>query len=118
MAGLRTVIEGLSQRPGVAAVALVSDDGLVIDRAMGDGHSDPDEVAALSATLAQHATHLGDASGRGSFHAGVFEYANGMVVLSQAGPANFVVIVVDPDHNVGALLYHLREDESALAALL
>lgn len=118
MAGLRTVIEGLSQRPGVAAVALVSDDGLVIDRAMGDGRSDPDEVAALSATLAQHATHLGDASRRGSFHAGVFEYTNGMVVLSQAGPANFVVIVVDPDHNIGSLLYHLREDEPALAALL
>jgi predicted regulator of Ras-like GTPase activity (Roadblock/LC7/MglB family) len=41
-----------------------------------------------------------------------------MVVLSQAGPTNFVVIVVDPNHNVGALLYHLREDEPALAALL
>ena len=91
-------------------MALVSDDGLVIDRAMGDGHGDPDEVAALSATLAQHATHLGNAAGRGSFHAGVFEYANGMVVLSQAGPTNYVVIVVDPNHNVGALLYHLREE--------
>ncbi len=118
MAGLRSMIEGLSQRPGVAAVALVSDDGLVIDRVMGNGHSDADEVAALSATLARHATSLGDAAGRGRFHAGVFEYANGMVVLSQAGAANFVVIVVDSNHNVGALLYDLRKNEPALAALL
>ena len=48
----------------------------------------------------------------------MFEYANGMVVVSQAGPANFVVIIVDPNHNIGALLFHLREDEPALAALL
>ena len=118
MAGLHTVIEDLSQRPGVAAVALVSDDGLVIDRAMGSGHGDADEVAALSATLARHATTLGDAAGRGNFHAGVFEYADGMVVLSQAGATNFVVIIVDSNHNVGALLYDLRKHEPALAALL
>lgn len=118
MAGLRTMIEGLSQRPGIAAVALVSDDGLVIDRAMGSGQGDPDEVAALSATLARHAALLGDAAGRGAFHAGVFEYADGMVVLSQAGTGNYVVIVVDANHNVGALLYDLRQHEPALAALL
>lgn len=118
MADLKNVIEGLRQRPGVVAVALVSNDGLVIDQAIGAGTSDPDEVAALSATLAQHATLLGTAAHRGTFHAGVFEYAGGMVVLSQAGAANYVVMVVDPDHNVGTLLYDLRRHEPALAALL
>lgn len=118
MAGLRSVIDDLSRRPGVAAVALVSDEGLVIDRAMESSYGDPDEIAALSATLAGHATRLGDASGRREFHAGVFEYAEGMVVLSRAGAGNFVVIVVDSNHNVGALLYDLREQEPALAALL
>ena len=118
MPGLRNVIEGLSQRPGVVAVALVSSDGLVIDRVMVGENGDPDEVAALSATLAQQATSLGAASARGAFHAGVFEYANGMVVVSQAGVGNFMVVLVDPGHNVGALLYDLRQHEPALAALL
>lgn len=118
MAGLRNVIEGLSQRPGVVAVALVSSDGLVIDRAMAGQGGDPDEVAALSATLAQQAATLGSASDRGAFQAGVFEYANGMVVVSQAGVGNYLVVLVDPGHNVGALLYDLRQHEPALAALL
>lgn len=118
MAGLKTFIEGLSQRPGVVAVALVSDDGLVIDQVIGAGTSDPEEVAALSATLAQHATTLGRAARRGTFQAGVFEYQNGMVVLSQAGAGNYLVIVVDPGHNVGTLLFDLRRNEPALAALL
>lgn len=118
MAGLRTVMEGLSQRPGVVAVSLVSDDGLVIDRAIGSGQGDPDEVAALSATLAQHAVRLGNAAGRGIFHAGVFEFDHGMVVVSQAGADNFVVILVDPNHNIGDLLFDLRQHQPALAALL
>ena len=60
MAGLRDVLDGLSQRSGVVAVVLVSADGLVIDQSVG-GTSDPDEVAALAATLVQHATRLGSA---------------------------------------------------------
>ncbi len=117
MAGLHDVIGGLAQRSGVAAVALVSADGLVIDQAM-PGASDPDEVAALSATLVQHATRLGNAGERGVFQAGMLEYDRGMIVLSQAGDGGFLVLLVEQDHNVGALLFDLRQHEPAIAALL
>ncbi|MEE8060785.1 MAG: roadblock/LC7 domain-containing protein [Gemmatimonadales bacterium] len=117
MAGLRDVIDGLAQRSGVAAVALVSADGLVIDQAMS-GAGDPDEVAALSATLVQHAAHLGIAGERGVFQAGVLEYDHGMIVLSQAGDDGFLVLLVEENHNVGALLFDLRRHEPAIAALL
>jgi predicted regulator of Ras-like GTPase activity (Roadblock/LC7/MglB family) len=117
MAGLRDVIDGLARRSGVAAVVLVSADGLVIDQAMTDA-GDPDEVAALSATLVQHAAQLGSAGGRGAFQAGVLEYGRGMIVLSQAGDGTFMVLLVEADHNVGALLFDLRRHEPAIAALL
>jgi predicted regulator of Ras-like GTPase activity (Roadblock/LC7/MglB family) len=117
MAGLRDVLDGLAQRPGVVAVVLVSADGLVIDQSMG-GTSDPDEVAALGATLVQHATRLGSAGTCGEFQAGVLEYDHGMIVLSQAGDSGFLVLLVEEDYNVGALLFDLRRNEPVIAALL
>ena len=118
MAGLRSAIEGVAHQPGVIAVALVSSDGLVVDRVVPGTVTDPEEVAALSATLAAHAASLGLSAGRGSFQTGVMEYQHGMVVVSRAGDENYLVVLVDPGHNIGELLYDLRQHEPALAALL
>jgi len=118
MAGLRNAIEGVAHRPGVVAVALVSSDGLVIDRVVPGAVNDPDEVAALSATLAAQAASLGLSAGRGAFQTGVMEYQHGMVIVSRAGTESFLVVLVDPGHNIGELLYDLRRHEPALAALL
>jgi predicted regulator of Ras-like GTPase activity (Roadblock/LC7/MglB family) len=118
MAGLRNLIEGVAHRPGVIAVALVSTDGLVIDRVVTGSLDDHEEVAALSATVAAQAASLGLSAGRGSFQTGVMEYQHGMVIVSRAGDEGFLVVLVDPEHNVGELLYHLRQHEPALAALL
>ncbi len=41
-----------------------------------------------------------------------------MIVLSQAGDDGFLVLLVEENHNVGALLFDLRRHEPAIAALL
>lgn len=118
MTELRDVVEGLARRAGVTAVSLVSADGLVIDRCGDDELADADEIAALSATLARQAISFGSASTRGDFRAGVLEYAGGMAVLSRAGKDGFLVILTEPGHNVGPLLFDLQHNAPALAALL
>lgn len=120
MSGLADVVHGLSRRDGVQAVIVASSDGLLIDHAAGAaaGGTDPDALAALTATLSQHATRLGTAAERGELATAVFEFERGWAIVALAGQGSWLLLLVDPQTNLGPLLYDLRRHRSALAALL
>lgn len=117
MPGLADVIRGLSSREGVQAAVLLSADGLAIEHA-GAEPIEPEAVAALGATLAQHATRLGQGTGRGDLVTGVLELALGTVVLARVGGGDWLALLADPDADIGSLLYDLRHHRAALTALL
>ena len=114
---LGEVVQSLAARDGVEAVLLLSGDGLPIEHSARAGF-DSEAVAALAATLAQHAARLGQGAARGELVTGVLEYGGGLLVLARAGAADWLAVLADPDADIGPLLYDLRQHRSALAPLL
>ncbi len=117
MATIRDVVRTLGQHDGVETVVVLGRDGLTIDSFAQNG-SDADGVAALVPSLIAAAAKLGVAGTRGDFNAGVMEYGNGFVVVSNVTPEALIAIVVRSDTNVGGLLYELRQYRAAIADLL
>ena len=117
MTGLSGVVRGLAARAGVEAVLLASGDGLPIDHAASVAF-EPDTVAALAATLAQHAARLGAGAGRGEFAMAVLEFAGGVVVLGRLRTGDWLAILASADADIGPLLRDVREHGPALVALL
>jgi predicted regulator of Ras-like GTPase activity (Roadblock/LC7/MglB family) len=117
MTGLSDVVRGLAARDGVEAVLLASSDGLPIDHAASVDF-EPETVAALAATLAQHAARLGAGAGRGEFAAAVLEFAGGVLVLGRLHTGDWLALLASADADIGPLLHDVREHGPALAALL
>jgi predicted regulator of Ras-like GTPase activity (Roadblock/LC7/MglB family) len=117
MTGLAEVLRGLAARDGVQGALLLSGEGLPIEYA-GDGAFEPETVAALAATLAQHAARLGEGAARGELTCAVLDYARGPVVLARAGASDWLALLARPDGDIGPLLYDVRQHGPALAVLL
>lgn len=117
MTGLSDVVRSLAARDGVEAVLLASADGLPIDHAASTAF-EPETVAALGATLAQHAARLGTGAGRGELLTMVLEYESGVVILGRLGSGDWLAILAAAAADIGPLLHDLREHGPALAALL
>ena len=114
---LGEVVQSLAARDGVEAVLLLSGDGLPIEHSARTGF-DSETVAALAATLAQHAARLGQGAGCGDLVTGVLEFAGGLLVLARAGTADWLAVLANPEADIGPLLYDLRQHRSALVPLL
>jgi predicted regulator of Ras-like GTPase activity (Roadblock/LC7/MglB family) len=115
--GLADVVRALAARDGVEAVVLASSDGLAIDHAAAIA-LDPETVAALASTLAQHVARLGEGAGRGESLAAVLEYSNGVIVLGKLSSGDWLAILADAEADIGPLLHDVRQHGPALAALL
>jgi predicted regulator of Ras-like GTPase activity (Roadblock/LC7/MglB family) len=117
MIELGEVVQSLAAREGVDAVLLLSGDGLPIEHAARSGF-DAETVAALAATLAQHAVRLGEGAARGELSTAVLDYADGLLVLARAGTGDWLAVLATPAADIGPLLFDLRQHRSALATLL
>lgn len=115
--GLSDVVRGLAARNGVEAVLLASADGLPIDHAAAMAF-EPETVAALSATVAQHAARLAAGADRGEIARMVLECSGGVIVLGRLRTGEWLAILASADADIGPLLRDLREHGPALAALL
>jgi predicted regulator of Ras-like GTPase activity (Roadblock/LC7/MglB family) len=117
MIELGEVVQSLAARDGVQAVLLLSGEGLPIEHAARIGF-DSETVAALAATLAQHAERLGQSGHLGELGTAVLDYADGLLVLARAGTGEWLAVLATPDADIGPLLFDLRQHRSALATLL
>ena len=79
---------------------------------------EPETVAALAATLAQHAGRLGEGTSRGELRPAVLEFARGPLVLARAGGGDWLAMLARPERDIGPVLYDLRQHGPALAGLL
>jgi len=114
--GLGEAVRGFADRADVAAVVLLSGDGLPIQTA-GRRPVDAESAAALAATFTRHAGALTDATGLGGFETAVLETDRGLAVVTRVGTDWLVVLPAD-NADAGALLYDLRCHRAALLPLL
>jgi predicted regulator of Ras-like GTPase activity (Roadblock/LC7/MglB family) len=117
MPSLGEVVRDLAGRNGVEGVVVLSGDGLPIEQA-ARGPFDAESLAALTATMVQYATRLGEGAARGTLRTAVLEYERGLLVVAQLGTGDCLAILAAPDADVGPLLYDLRQHRPALSALL
>jgi predicted regulator of Ras-like GTPase activity (Roadblock/LC7/MglB family) len=117
MASIRDVVKVLRNREGVDAVIVLGRDGLPIDSRTSDA-LDSENVAALVTPIVESCTRLGEASGRGDFGFGVVEFDHGLAVIGELTSDTLLAILVQPEVNIGQLLFELRRHRAAIAQLL
>jgi len=84
----------LVDRPDVAAVVVVSDDGLVVESHLPDRH-DAEELAALATSAGRAVTALGQAARSGPFVQAAMEYGDGTLILQRL-PSSATLLVLSP----------------------
>jgi len=114
---LRSLVDGLAARPDVTGVAVISGEGLVIDQALGPG-ADPEAVAALATTLLRHGNELGMAASQGPLGTAILEFGTGPVIVSSLADGAALVLLARGDHDLGELLYLVRQHRATIADLL
>lgn len=117
MPSIRDVVRALAHREGVDAVIVLGRDGLTIDAVTRDG-LDSEGLAALVPSVVAACARLGQAASRGEFGLTAVEYAGGLVVIAAVTAEALLAVFVQPDVNVGPLLYELHRHRSAIASLL
>ena len=117
MPSIRDVVQALGRREGVDAVIVLGRDGLTIDAHVRDG-LDADGLSALIPSVAAACTRLGSAAARGDFTTGVAEFGKGLTIISVLTPEVILAIFVQPNVNVGAMLYEIKRHRTAIAGLL
>jgi predicted regulator of Ras-like GTPase activity (Roadblock/LC7/MglB family) len=116
MADLAGLVRQFAERDGVTGALIVSPDGLPIDHA--GVVSDAEALAALTITLARPAARLGESASSGGLFRAVFEYDAGYALLTAVRGGHWLLVLARREADIGTLLFDLRRDGPALAALL
>jgi predicted regulator of Ras-like GTPase activity (Roadblock/LC7/MglB family) len=117
MPTIRDVVQALARRQGVKAVIVLGRDGLPIDSHAHNG-LDSDGLAAVVPALVAACGSIGSAASCGAFDSGVVEFEGGMAMVTSVTADALLAIVVDPQTNIGPLLYEIRKHRPAIAKLL
>ena len=117
MPSIRDVVQALSKRQGVDSVLVMGRDGLPIDSVCRDG-VDAEAVAALVPALVVWCDKVGSAGSRGTSRTQVIECDEGFIIISVITTDAILALFVQPNTNVGSLLFELRRYQAAIAGLL
>ena len=117
MPTIRDVVQALARRRGVKACIVLGRDGLPIDSAGPDG-LDADGLAAVVPALVSACAGVGSAGGCGAFDTGVVEYEGGLALVTTVTADALLALIIDPNTNIGSLLFEIRRHRPAIAKLL
>ena len=117
MQPLRTILTALAERPDVSGAIVVSDEGLIVESVLANGH-DPEAIAALAATAIRGLANLGGAVGSGPAHQVAVDGANGAFILQRLPSGATLLVLAAPAGDLGALLYDIRRHAPALVSLV
>lgn len=109
------VLEGVTRIPGVRAAMVVSaEDGLVVGEASMAG-LDSSAIAALSSSLFSRLGEMASAAGHPAPRSAHLDASRGSLLVAPAGQDLLLVVVAEPDANVGLLRLALRAATERLA---
>lgn len=117
MATIRDLVGAIRKRDGVDAVIVLGRDGLVIDSQTGDGYT-ADDVAAHVPSVLTAADELGGTAALGTLATAVLEYPRGLAIISVLSSDALLLVLAQPNPNLGQLLFELRRNREHIAALV
>jgi hypothetical protein len=101
----------------VDAAVVLGRDGLLIDSQTVTNLA-PDDVAAHVPAIIASADEFGAAAGRGNMTTAVLEYANGLAIVSVLSTDAVLLVLLQPNANIGQLLFELRRNREHIASLV
>lgn len=117
MASIRDLVAALRQREGVEAAIVLGRDGLLIDSQVIPGLN-AEDLAARIPPIITPSDDLGAAVARGELVTAILEHQHGIVIMSVLSAEAVLVVLVQPNANIGQLLYELRRNREHIAALV
>ncbi|MBI1808663.1 MAG: roadblock/LC7 domain-containing protein [Gemmatimonadetes bacterium] len=117
MPTIRDLVAALRQRDGVEAAVVLGRDGLLIDSQAVPG-LDAEHVAAHVPSILQFADDFAAAAQRGALQTAVLELDQSIAVVSCLSADAVLLVLVQPNANLGQLLYELRRNRANIAALV
>jgi predicted regulator of Ras-like GTPase activity (Roadblock/LC7/MglB family) len=117
MQPLRSVLLALADRPEVAGVAVVSDEGLMVESAL-PADLDPDAVAAHAVSVVRYLASLSGAVALGAPRQVVVEGTLGALVLHRLPGGATLLVLAAPGDDLGVLLNDLRRHATVLDQLV
>jgi predicted regulator of Ras-like GTPase activity (Roadblock/LC7/MglB family) len=117
MPTIRDLVAAIRQRDGVEAAVVLGRDGLLIDSQVVSG-VDAEHVAAHIPSIIQFADEFGAAAQRGALQTAVLELEHSVAVVSCLSADAVLLVLVQPNTNLGQLLYELRRNRANIAALV
>src|SRR4029453_4469455 len=104
MPTIRELVAAIRHRDGVEAAVVLGRDGLLID-GQAVPNLDAEGLAAHAPSIITPADEFVAGSQRGELITGVFEHPQGLVVVSVLSPDAILLVLVQPQANVGQLLF-------------
>jgi uncharacterized protein len=117
MPTIRDLVAAIRQRDGVDAAVVLGRDGLLID-SQTVANLSPEDVAAHVPAIIAAAEEFGAAAGRGAMTTAVLEHPNGLAIISVLSGDAVLLVLLQPNANIGQLLFELRRNREHIASLV
>ena len=108
---------GWASRGTIRGAAIVSEDGLLVHDALPAG-SDREAVAALVLPLVEHSRQLSHAAGRGGVETVVLDLEGGPAIVTPVDHRHTLIVLAEPERDIGPLLFEIRTERTALAGAI
>lgn len=117
MQTIREFTGALRLRPGVEAVLVSGNDGLLIEGTT-DASLDQQDLAARIPSLLAEAVAVGGASRLGESITVIVEYERGYAIVGSVGNDAVLTVLTTKQADLGAILYHIRSQRSHIGSLV
>ncbi|MBI5509662.1 MAG: roadblock/LC7 domain-containing protein [Deltaproteobacteria bacterium] len=118
MAGLKPILNEFMIVEGVKASLVIGRDGFVIESANASGGVDNDAIAAAISSGIGSSEVIGRELKVGKLDQGMYEYKEGMLIISLLGPDAILAVVADQRCNLGNIRYQVKKRINDLTAAL
>ena len=105
---LRSELFTLSKVPGWISAAVTRRDGLVIEHTFGTAH-EATVLCAMAAAVVGSARSTGDHLGQGPFTYSIIQYADGVLLVMEAGPEAILTCLLQTHANLGLALLKVAQ---------
>ncbi|MDR3090552.1 MAG: response regulator [Desulfobulbaceae bacterium] len=95
---------------GVRLACLVGRDGFLLASQPPDDRSQAEALSAVASSGLASAEFMGEELARSSLQTGLFEYQDGMIILSPVGTDSFLMLVAEEGANLGWLRLVIRKN--------
>ncbi len=108
MSEIRKLLNHFTEIPGVNTACLVGRDGFLVESIATSG-LDVEMIGAIASSGFGASENMGQQLGKGPMALSMIEYEKGPVMLAPVGDEAFLVIVADPDSNLGLIRLKIRK---------